>query len=317
MFCDLYDTTITILNNGHVKISKFQNIKRNTTPLTEERAFQRQLREPYIEDYDPDLEILNPERYKRREERKKKRALDTESRKLSALRAFRNVKIRSEHNYKKFNSMITLTFADSRCDFDICDVTECNKRLNSYLTYLRENNDNLYYIGVPEYQERGAVHYHILTSLKIDSQSIPKRQLKVTKSKGKYKTLIYYDLPGWSFGWSDAEPINSTAKALRYITKYINKETTNKVLPFGAHRFYCSQNLERPVVIKVLSDGNEFSFFNCFTASKTYHSTNEKWLIDVYNMFFSPELVDNGCLSLDIIKKYYKDKGLYCCSSRL
>lgn len=301
---NIYDTSIMVLNNGHAKVIKY------LYPRTIEDSPSRSgVVSNVIRSYSSPEELASSSDTKK--DRVKKSS--SEIRKISAFRALKNIKLRAEHNYKRFNSCITLTFAPSRCNFDVTNVFECNARLNSYLTNLRQVNGDVDYIGVPEYQKNGDIHYHILCSLPLDCPSLPRRRYKVVKSKGKFKTMYYYDLPGWSFGWSYADSIDSTSKALNYITKYVTKDCVNSELPAGAHRFYSSHSLDRPLIVDVLCDEcDNFSFFDGLECSKSYCSKNEEWNIMTYNIYFSPDDVDNGSLSLtDIINRFKKD-GLYC-----
>lgn len=59
-----------------------------------------------------------------------------------------------------FNTFITLTFADNIRD--ISKANECFKNWRDTLSkYLRKQKKEFSYVCVPEFQKRGAVHYHL------------------------------------------------------------------------------------------------------------------------------------------------------------
>ena len=114
------------------------------------------------------------------------------------------------------------------------DVT--NRKFMNYISQVRrkanEQSRELYYLGVPEFQKRGAVHYHLFISERCGSEIIPKRIKKTTYSKKskKYRTIEYYDLPYWKYGYSTAEDLTDNKafdenfNLALYMVKYLYKD---------------------------------------------------------------------------------------------
>jgi len=130
-------------------------------------------------------------------------------------------------NFSIYDKFITLTFRDTD-KFNIKDLTACNFRKERFIKKLKEIKQNIKYIIVPEYQKRGAVHYHILCNLNY----VPKDLFK------KY----------WSYGYSSISAIGELNKSLFYLTKYITKNSQSDEFK-GRRRFYASNNIIRPIAI--------------------------------------------------------------------
>ena len=62
-----------------------------------------------------------------------------------------------------FKTFITLTFEENLKDIDVA-----NQKFKSWRTKIKSIFKDFKYICVPEFQKRGAVHYHLLTNLEID-----------------------------------------------------------------------------------------------------------------------------------------------------
>ena len=149
----------------------------------------------------------------------------------------------ASENAEFFHSFITLTFADL-----ITDINKANKMFNSFITTLRQYYPSLMYLGVPEFQKRGAVHYHLLTNLVCDID-IPKREIKrlYNEQDKKYTELEYYDIPHWKHGFSSAFNLDMTDDKFNvalYITKYLYKDIDNRL--WGHKKILKSNNLRKP-----------------------------------------------------------------------
>lgn len=159
----------------------------------------------------------------------------------------------AKSNMKDWKSFITLTFKDN-----INDVNFANKRLHSFVVMVKRVYKDFKYLCVPEFQKRGAIHYHLLTNLECGSEIIPKREQKKlwNKETQSYKELNYYDIKYWNNGFSSAEPIiEEPKKVIGYISKYITKEIDNRL--FSHRRFFYSQNCVVPKVSYIDSMDNE------------------------------------------------------------
>lgn len=156
-------------------------------------------------------------------------------------------------NKNIFHSFITLTLSDDKnraksTEIDINDIKEANKLFNIFITQLRRKYPNLAYMGVPEFQKRGAVHYHLLTNLRCGIE-IPAREPKRTynKAKNKWYEFIYYDIPYWNYGYSTAMDLDDTDENFNvalYIAKYLYKDIDNRL--FDRKKILKSNNLNKP-----------------------------------------------------------------------
>lgn len=145
---------------------------------------------------------------------------------------------------------VTLTFAENVVDYDyaVREFTNFNKRLSYALFKVRKNV--LKYIAVPEYQERGAIHFHII-----------------------YFNLPYVDFDLLSYTWFKGyvfinkvrDDITNYAK---YIAKYMTKSNKEGKSQFEIYkennlinkrRYYTSKGLIRPMDFKLNIDSELLS----------------------------------------------------------
>ena len=147
-------------------------------------------------------------------------------------------------NSKYWNSFVTLTFKEN-----ITNLDEANKKFNNAMKTVRRKYKDFMYLGVPEFQKNGKVHYHLLTNLMPNSDHIPKQVKKpLYNEKTKTtKTLEYYDLPWWSHGYSSAFDLSLTDDKFSvsaYMTKYFYKDIDNRL--WGRNKVLKSNNLAVP-----------------------------------------------------------------------
>lgn len=151
-----------------------------------------------------------------------------------------------------WKSFITLTIADESIDIDAA-----NKYFQNFVRQWRRAYPELIYLGVPEFQKRGAIHYHILTNVPCGSDLIPEKPIKniwSTKYK-KFYDLNFYDLKYWDsekIGFSSAfdfELTDDHFNVALYITKYLYKDVDNRL--FGRNKILKSNNLKKPDIVKL------------------------------------------------------------------
>ena len=139
-------------------------------------------------------------------------------------------------NINKFKSFITLTLAEN-----ITDISLANKIFNIWRTKIKSIKKDFVYICVPEFQRRGAVHYHILSNLDIDHDTniiIPQ-----TNKKG------CYDVKYWPYGFTSVFRTKNI-KIVGYMTKYMLKEQDNRL--YGRCKYMASKKgLNYPEEINV------------------------------------------------------------------
>lgn len=168
-------------------------------------------------------------------------------------------------NASEFKSFITLTFKEN-----ITDIEQANKKFNIWVTKVRkvcnDNNKQFMYLGVPEFQKRGAVHYHLLTNLSVEDDFIIKQQEKKENM---------YDVKYWSYGFTsvfDLQQMDDKFNCAKYIAKYFFKYVENRM--FGHKKILKSNNLKKPIVTKRLVNDflKEFIIESYIDDIETYYN---------------------------------------------
>lgn len=156
----------------------------------------------------------------------------------NAIRSNLNCQRIAKANKDSWETFITLTFKEN-----ITDINQANKIFHSWAVNIRKIKKDFKYNAVPEFQKRGAVHYHVLSNLGIEDKEIILKQQKKTGKAVKYDDL--YDVRYWSKGFARVDFIKGDYKKIYgYICKYMTKDIDNKL--FGKHRYFYSQNLIKP-----------------------------------------------------------------------
>jgi hypothetical protein len=131
-----------------------------------------------------------------------------------------------ESNFNKDSIFITLTFNDQN-NFNISDLSICNKKFHNFIVKLRILFDDIKYLAVPEFQDknnRGAVHYHLI----INRPFVHKKIIR------KF----------WKFGFIKIKDIYYLQGIGNYFTKYLTKNSDDDRLA-GKRSFFASRNLRR------------------------------------------------------------------------
>lgn len=136
-------------------------------------------------------------------------------------------------NFSTWLSFITLTFKDN-----ILSLNEAHKYLNIFLTKIRKIKKDFKYLIVPEFQKRGAVHYHILSNLSIENDY----NIIVKQKNNNY----CYDILQWEYGFSSVFQFPDNFNIVGYLTKYLSKDIDDRY--YSKKRYYNSHNLKLPSV---------------------------------------------------------------------
>ena len=140
-------------------------------------------------------------------------------------------------NEKDFKTFFTLTFEEN-----IIDVKEANRRFNIWRRNFKRLFPDFKYVCVPEFQSRGAVHYHLMTNVDYNhSKLLSQNERRIYKPGSGWN--VGKDVKGWCYGHSMAKNIESI-NLVGYITKYMTKDIDNRL--FSQHRYFYSQNLIKP-----------------------------------------------------------------------
>lgn len=169
---------------------------------------------------------------------KKPRNSSGEFSKSNLTKSFRMLSDYCKANESDFKTFVTLTFKDNVKNLDYA-----NKKFSYWVTNFRKEclkyGYELKYLGVPEFQKRGAVHYHLLLNIPVNTELIPLQEGKKNSFDVKY----------WSHGFSSAFDLSLTDdkfNVTKYISKYFWKDVDNRL--FGRQKILKSNNLNKPIV---------------------------------------------------------------------
>ncbi len=169
-------------------------------------------------------------------------------------------------NSKDWKTFITLTIAEN-----LTDIDKANKRFRYFIDKIQRIDKNIKYLCIPEFQKRGAVHYHLLTNIDIND----KRFMYVQDDNPKYKHVKY-----WIDGFTKVDNVdNNIKKIIGYISKYMTKEIDKRL--YSRHRYFYSRNLEKPSVNFLnLNNPTHLEFYHKFIKNKTVIYENQ--YLDIY-----------------------------------
>lgn len=187
---------------------------------------------------------------------RKRRALHEQQITASSLSRTRNHLIRlinsNSRMWRNANELIqpqfiTYTFAEN-----IQQLSEANPLFTNYIKrlnyhYYNSKESLARYVVVPEFQERGAVHYHVVF---FNLQKINQRQEFL---KGDFASV-------WEHGHIKIKKISHIPNVGRYMTKYMTKGATDRRL-VGRKKYFSTRHLIKPVVIShdyLASEMNDF-----------------------------------------------------------
>ncbi|MEI7498705.1 MAG: hypothetical protein WCK11_05520 [Candidatus Falkowbacteria bacterium] len=120
-------------------------------------------------------------------------------------------------------NFLTLTFKEN-----LGDLKAANKLFHNFIKRLKRRYPDLKYLAVPEFQKRGAVHYHVLLNLDFVAFT---EMAKI-----------------WGHGYIDIHKIRHVKNLGLYISKYIGKDLFDRRY-FGMRKVLYSRNLDRPKII--------------------------------------------------------------------
>lgn len=170
-------------------------------------------------------------------------------------------------NENVFKTFITLTFAEN-----ITDINVANKKFHIWRTYMKKVNKEFLYVAVPEFQKRGAVHYHLLINIDYTNfDCLSKEERKIWDRNDK-KWQIGRDVKGWSYGHNMAIDLKDMNVAT-YLSKYMTKDIDNRL--YGHRRYLNSQNLNKPHESYIdLSNIKHYEYFDKILKEKEVVYTN-------------------------------------------
>jgi len=130
--------------------------------------------------------------------------------------------------------LLTLTYSANQTDLGIAykDFSSFGRNMR------RQFGDGFRYIAVPEFQRRGAVHFHII------AWGLPSDVYTKERSTRLVASL-------WGKGFVDVIQTDGHEKISSYLTKYMAKSYSDKRLLYKK-AYRCSRNIIRPLIEKDL-----------------------------------------------------------------
>lgn len=157
-------------------------------------------------------------------------------------------------NSNEWKTFITLTFEEN-----IIDLKKANKKLRYFIDKIQRIYKSFKYICIPEFQKRGAVHYHLLTNIDINND-----KLIYSQENNKFFKHIKY----WNEGFTKVDNLdNDIKKIIGYISKYMTKDIDDRL--FNHHRYFYSRNLIKPKINYInLDNPKHLEYFNNLLKNK-------------------------------------------------
>lgn len=153
-----------------------------------------------------------------------------------------------------------VTFTFNPALVDSYNYEETARRLSKWLNNIRRNNPDMKYVIVPETHASGRYHFHGLVSDVSESQFID-------SEKRDTKGRVIYNWGKYSLGWSTATKIGSNEHAVKYLTKYITKESMQ--VTKNKKKYWSSRNLILPQVHILDLDKQQQSDYKNYEKEKT------------------------------------------------
>lgn len=122
----------------------------------------------------------------------------------------------------QLNKFLTLTFAEN-----ITDLKTANYIFNKFILRMNYKYPDFEYLAVPEFQKRGAVHYHLLCDIPF---------VEVAELQEM-----------WGQGFVKINKIDNVNNVGAYVSKYLGKEMDER--SFGKKKFFRSQSLKQSIEI--------------------------------------------------------------------
>ena len=171
--------------------------------------------------------------------------VNKENRRKQTLYQARNNIIRLISANSDLKSFITLTYKEN-----MQDIKKSRKDLDIFFKRLRRVYRDLKYIWVMEYQQRGAIHFHILANIPIDISTVKSTQKKSMEQK-QYENEFRDKF--WQHGFIDLRNIGEE-KDIKNVGKYIACYLVQDILDLdlqGNRVYGYSKNLNKPVTRKL------------------------------------------------------------------
>lgn len=228
-----YQAKVTLCANGHWKGQLYQK------PLCKMReGFEKSLSHEKVYAYDEQNEVKKILGRRSHQESEEK-----EFRKDSLNRTRDTLIMYASENESLWRSFVTLTYAVNETDID-----KAYKDFQIWVRQIKRIFPEFVYICVPEFQKRGAIHFHLICNAECGKEWVT-RPPKITFNTEKKRayTLYWYDLQYWNHGYSIAEDLkafDSEFNVALYLVKYLFKDADTRL--WGRNKILKSNSLRKP-----------------------------------------------------------------------
>lgn len=145
-------------------------------------------------------------------------------------RARKNIRRVIEANVEKENLPIFITYTFKK---NIKSLKTANPLFSKHVKELQRRYGKLRYLCVPEFQKRGAVHYHVIY---FDLPYIRNIKEKVQKL--------------WPHGFSQVKAVRKIKSIGAYVSKYLQKSVGDERRKRGEKGYFTSRGLRRPYELR-------------------------------------------------------------------
>lgn len=156
--------------------------------------------------------------------------------------------IKKNNNFKEIAD-----YENFKCKIEnFTSISKANEKFDNWRSNFKKRLKNDFiYVCVPEFQQNGTVHYHLLTNINYtDFNLLSKEEKKIYRPK-KREWTIFRTLKSWKYGYSNVLDIKNM-NVVGYMSKYMTKDIDNRL--FGHRRYLCSQCLSKPSTIYLDSE---------------------------------------------------------------
>jgi len=188
----------------------------------------------YVEIYEYQKELPDKQFRKKRVKRLKSFRILRYDNMFAREKRFRRLVVANCSRKNKF-ALLTLTMLRT---VSITQSYECLRRFFRRL-YQSQGKDNIRYIGIPEFQKRGAIHFHILV------WGLPDYVIKQERDLRNLQRL-------WQVGFVDCRQAYGDFKVANYLSKYMSKAMSDQRI-LGRRSYCTSSNILRPVLVTSMS----------------------------------------------------------------
>jgi len=142
------------------------------------------------------------------------------------LRSRRTIRRLIEANVNAKTKPVFITFTFAR---NVCSLEEANPLFSTCVKEMQRRWGRSRYLCVPEFQKRGAVHYHVIF---FDLPFIPHIKQKMSKL--------------WQHGFCQVKAIRKIKNIGAYVSKYLQKGVGDE-RSRGKKSYFCSRNMVKPI----------------------------------------------------------------------